>query len=66
MMSEAMLYLTSSIISLIAFILSLVFYFTDTEYKELILLVGIISLAKSVEYFEKYTFKSKPKDGFRI
>ena len=65
-MSEAMLYLTSSVISLIGFILSLVFYFTDTEYKELILLVGIITLAKSVEYFEKYTFKSKSKDGFRI
>ena len=61
-----MLYLTSSIISLIGFILSLVFYFTDTEYKELILLIGIITLAKSVEYFEKYTFKSKSKDGFRI
>lgn len=66
MMSEAILYLTSSIISLIGFILSLVFYFNDTDLKELILLVGIVSLAKCVEYFEKYTFKSNPKDGFRI
>ena len=65
-MSEAMLYLTSSIISLIGFILSLVFYFNDTDLKELILLVGIVSLAKCVEYFEKYIFKLTSKDGFRI
>jgi len=66
MISEAMLYLISSIISLVPFILSLVFYFNDCECKELVLVVGIMSLAKSIEYFEKYTFKMKPKDGFRI
>jgi len=39
-----------------------VYYHSIKSYQTvIILLIGIISLAKSVEYFEKYVFKSKNK-----
>lgn len=64
MISESTLYLISCIISKIAFIISMiyVYYHPIKSYQTVvILLIGIISLAKSVEYFEKYVFKSKNK-----
>ena len=64
MISESTLYLISCIISKIAFIVSMiyVYYHPIKSYQTVIILLrGIISLAKSVEYFEQYVFKSKNK-----
>ena len=60
MISESTLYLISCIISKIAFIISMiyVYYHPIKSYQTVvILLIGILSLAKSVEYFEKYVFE---------
>ena len=64
MISESILYLISCIISKSAFIISMlyVYYHPIKTYQTVVvLLIGILSLAKSVEYFEKYVFKSKNK-----
>ena len=62
MISESTLYLISCIISKIAFIISMIYVYYNPMFSYdtiVILLIGFISLAKSVEYFEKYIFKSK-------
>tara|TARA_B100000963_G_C22498178_1_gene612489 strand:+ start:240 stop:461 length:222 start_codon:yes stop_codon:yes gene_type:complete len=61
---ESTLYLISSIISLTAFIISIiyVYYHSITSYQTtIILLIGIFALSKSIENLEKYVFKSSKK-----
>ena len=65
MVQESNLYMLSSLVAFSAFIVSIYFCFTHKPKSEYgiypILILGLISLAKSIEFYEKYTYKLKSK-----
>ena len=58
---ESNLYMASAVISLLAFLVSLHYCFTGDPKSAYgiypILILGLLCLAKSIEYYEKYTYK---------
>ena len=62
-MKESQLYLISSLISFLAFLFSLKYIYKhnslqSNSYEDIIILIlGLLSLSKSIEYYEKYIFK---------
>jgi hypothetical protein len=58
---ESNLYMTSAVISLLAFLVALHYCLTRDPKSEYgiypILILGLLSLAKSIETYEKYTYK---------
>ena len=64
-MEESNLYMLASLVSFLAFIISMYYCLTEKPKSGyelyLILILGLVSLAKSIELYEKYTFKSKSK-----
>jgi hypothetical protein len=62
-MEESNLYMLASLVSFLAFIVSMYYCLTEKPKSGyelyLILILGLIALAKSIEFYEKYTFKSK-------
>ena len=64
-MEESNLYMLASLVSFLAFTVSMYYCLTEKPKSRyelyLILILGLVSLAKSIEFYEKYTFKSKSK-----
>ena len=60
---ESNLYMISSGISFLSFLIAMYYCFTENPKSEYgiypILILGLFSLAKSVEIYEKYTYKLK-------
>lgn len=65
MVQESNLYMLSSIVAFSAFIVSLYYCLNKKPKSEYgiypILILGLIALAKSIEFYEKYTYKLKSK-----
>jgi len=65
MVQESNLYMLSSVVAFSAFVISM-YYCLNKEPKSdygiyPILILGLIALAKSIEFYEKYTYKLKSK-----
>ena len=64
-MEESNLYMLAALVSFSAFFVSMHYCLTEKPKSEyelyLILILGLIALAKSIEFYEKYTFKFKSK-----
>ena len=64
-MEESNLYMLAALVSFLAFIVSMYYCLNEKPKSEyelyLILILGLVSLAKSIEFYEKYTFKFKSK-----
>ena len=64
-MEESNLYMLASLVSFSAFLVSMYYCLNEKPKSEyelyLILILGLVSLAKSIEFYEKYTFKFKSK-----
>ena len=63
-MKENQLYLSACIISLVAFLICAYYVFKKNtfDYKCVIIIVlGLLSLSKSIEYYEKHIFKLSTK-----
>ena len=59
-MKENQLYLSACIVSLVAFLVCVYYVFKKNifDYKSVIIIVlGLLSLSKSIEYYEKHIFK---------
>jgi len=60
---ESNLYMVSSVISFLAFLVAIHYCLTGETKSEYgiypILILGLLSLSKSVEFYEKYTYKLK-------
>lgn len=58
---ESNLYLASAVISLLAFLVALHYCLTGDPKSEYgiypIIILGLLCLSKSIEYYEKYTYK---------
>ena len=65
MVQESNLYMMAALIALCAFVVSIYFCCIKKPKSEyelyLILILGLVALAKSVEFYEKYTYKLKSK-----
>lgn len=65
MVQESNLYMIAALVAFSAFGVSMYFCFKKKPKSEyelyLILILGLVSLAMSVEYYEKYTYKLKSK-----
>ena len=65
MVQESNLYMLASFVAFIAFIVSIYYCLYKKPKSEYgiypILILGLISLAKSIEFYEKYTYKLKSK-----
>ena len=63
-MKESQLYLFASMIALIAFIACTYYVLNNKSFNyqnTVIIVLGLLSLAKSIEYYEKYMFKLSTK-----
>ena len=64
-MEESNLYMLAALVSFSAFLVSMYYCLNEKPKSEyelyLILILGLVSLAKSIEFYEKYTFKFKSK-----
>ena len=59
-MKENQLYLSACVVSLVAFLVCVYYVFKKNtfDYKSVIIIVlGLLSLSKSIEYYEKHIFK---------
>ena len=59
-MKENQLYLSACIVSFVAFLVCVYYVFKKNifDYKSVIIIVlGLLSLSKSIEYYEKHIFK---------
>ena len=65
MVQESNLYMLAALIALSAFIVSIYYCLYKKPKSDYgiypILILGLISLAKSIEFYEKYTYKLKSK-----
>lgn len=65
MVQESNLYMLSSLVSFSAFIVSIYYCFTHKSKSDYgiypILILGLIALSKSIEFYEKYTYKLNSK-----
>ena len=65
MVQESNLYMLSSLVAFAAFVVSIYYCFTRKPKSDYgiypILIFGLIALAKSIEFYEKYTYKLKSK-----
>ena len=65
MVQESNLYMLAALIAFSAFIVSIYYCLYKKPKSEYgiypILILGLISLAKSIEFYEKYTYKLKSK-----
>ena len=65
MVQESNLYMLSSLIAFSAFIVSIYYCLYKKPKSDYgiypILILGLIALAKSIEFYEKYTYKLKSK-----
>ena len=65
MVQESNLYMLSSLVAFAAFFVSIYYCFTHKPKSDYgiypILILGLIALAKSIEFYEKYTYKLKSK-----
>ena len=65
MVQESNLYMFSALVAFSAFIVSISYCLTHKPKSEYgiypILILGLIALAKSIEFYEKYTYKLKSK-----
>ena len=65
MVQESNLYMLSSLVAFSAFIVSIYYCLNKKPKSEYgvypILILGLIALAKSIEFYEKYTYKLKSK-----
>ena len=64
-MEESNLYMLAALVSFLAFIVSIYYCLNKKPKSEyelyIILILGLAALAKSIEFYEKYTFKFKSK-----
>jgi len=64
-MEESNLYMLAALVSFSAFFVSMYYCLTEKPKSEyelyIILILGLIALSKSIEFYEKYTFKFKSK-----
>ena len=62
---ESNLYMLAALVALFAFAVSLYYCLNKKPKSEyelyIILILGLVSLSKSVEFYEKYTYKLKSK-----
>lgn len=65
MVQESNLYMLSSLVAFSAFIVSIYYCLTHKPKSDYgiypILILGLIALAKSIEFYEKYTYKLNSK-----
>tara|TARA_B110000046_G_scaffold181373_1_gene213493 strand:+ start:405 stop:605 length:201 start_codon:yes stop_codon:yes gene_type:complete len=65
MVQESKLYMLAALVAFSAFIVSMYYCLNEKPKSEyelyLIFILGLIALAKSIEFYEKYTFKFKSK-----
>jgi hypothetical protein len=65
MVQESNLYMLSALVAFSAFVVSMYYCFTHKPKSDYgvypILILGLIALAKSIEFYEKYTYKLKSK-----
>lgn len=66
---ESNLYMAPSVLSFLAFLVSLYYCLTGGTKSEHgnypILILGLLGLAKSIEYYEKYTYKLNSRIKFQ-
>lgn len=65
MVQESNLYMLSSLVAFSAFVVSIYYCLTHKPKSDYgfypILILGLIALAKSIEFYEKYTYKLNSK-----
>lgn len=65
MVQESNLYMLAALVAFSAFIVSMYYCLNEKSKSDYgiypILILGLISLAKSIEFYEKYTYKFKSK-----
>ena len=63
MVQESNLYMLSALVAFFAFVVSMYYCLNNKPKSEYgiypILILGLIALAKSIEFYEKYTYKLK-------